>query len=247
MRSHLLADSGGLTYHVRALRYRKSLWQPFAMQVARWLAAWQPAQRELVIIGPSAGYTLDACFLARFSRITILEPDPLARRLLARRFPAQHFERESLDCCAGIHGPAMLRARFPQAAFLFSNVLGQVVSQLDPRWPQALLEAMQGASWASYHDLVACSEAPARSGERHIKEDETLESLLADFWAPDAPQGTRRTLTLHDHGSFGVLPAQSCAVWSITPRQHHLVAWMSISVEGSSMTIPPMIGIGGRS
>ncbi len=240
----LLDDSGGLSYHLRALRYRQHLWQPFTQQVGRWLQAWQPPQSELVIIGPNAGYTLDAGFLGRFRRITILEPDPLARWLLARRFPACRFEHEVLDCCAGLHGPAMLRARFPDAAFLFANLLGQVISRLDQGWPAALQEALQGASWASYHDLAACNKAPAFAGELKLKGRESLAAILRRYW----PTGeARQPLTVHDHGSLGVLPASACAPWSITPRQHHLVGWSSMIVVGSSRVMPPMIGIGGRS
>lgn len=236
---HLLNPSGGLVYHWRALRHRRKLWQPFITQVAQWLAQWQPVQKELVIIGPSAGYTLDANFLARFARVSILEPDPLARALLRRRFPAQHFQYDNLDCFAGLHGPLALRQHYPQAAFLFANVLGQKLAQLDPRWPARLQRAMQGCSWASYHDVVASSRAP-RSGEaRSFRAGETLEQVLSAFWAGGE-------LELFDHGSFAVLPADEYAVWSITPQQHHLVAWMSIKVEGSS-SILPNTGIGGRS
>ena len=76
---HLLAPSGGLVYHLRALRHRHGLWAPFQRVVADWLAGWQPGRRELVIVGPSAGYALPAGFLRRFERVTALEPDPLAR------------------------------------------------------------------------------------------------------------------------------------------------------------------------
>lgn len=243
----LLDDSGGLSYHFRALRYRRSLWQPFTRQVALWLGAWQPPEDTLVIIGPNAGYTLDAAFLGRFTRIVILEPDPLARWLLARRFPACRFEHEVLDCCAGVHGPAMLRARFPGAAFLFSNLLGQLIDRIDPRWPAALLDAMQGASWASYHDLAACSEAPRRDSALKLKGSETLEAILQRYWPGDASGRGGRERRIHDHGSFEQLPAQACAPWSITPRQHHLVAWSSMIVVGSSRIMPPITGMGGRS
>lgn len=222
----LLDASGGLVYHARALRWRRSLWQPFGGIVAGWLQAWQPTCEELVIIGPSAGYTLDAAFLAGFRRIVILEPDPLARALFRRRFPGLTVASERLDCLAGTHGPAMLRACFPQAAYLFANLLGQFVTGLDPQWPQALLTTMQGARWASYHDVVACTESPACHGPRRARVGEDLESLLAAFW-PAADDGPR-LLELHDHGSFEHLPASEHAVWSLTPRQHHLIGWTSV-------------------
>lgn len=238
--SSLLNDSGGLGYHWRALRYRRRLWQPFIAQIAHWLAAWQPPQTELVIIGPSAGYTLDAGFLARFAKVSILEPDPLARALLRRRFPAVRFQHGQLDCFAGLHGPLALRQHYPQAAFLFANSLGQQLAQLDPRWPAQLQQAMQSCSWASYHDVVASSRAPHTAIGRKFQTGESLEQLLAAFWSGGE-------LELFDHGSFGVLPAQEHAAWAITPQQHHLVAWMSISVEGSSTNMLPNTGIGGRS
>ncbi len=68
---HLLSPTGGLVYHLRALRHRRGLWAPFHRAVANWLAGWQPG-RELVIVGPSAGYALPAGFLMRFERVTAL-------------------------------------------------------------------------------------------------------------------------------------------------------------------------------
>jgi len=239
MHDRLWDASGGLVYHWRALRHRRRLWQPFIKQVAQWLECWQPAQQELVIIGPSAGYTLDANFLARFARVSILEPDPLARALLRRRFPAVNFQHDNLDCFADLHGPLALRQHYPQAAFLFANSVGQQLTQLDPRWPARLLQAMQGCSWASYHDVAASNRAPRSSEARSFREGDSLEQVLSAFWSGGE-------LELFDHGSFAVLPAEAHATWSITPQQHHLVAWMSIKVEGSS-SILPNTGIGGRS
>jgi hypothetical protein len=238
---HLLDPSGGLVYHWRALRYRQALWQPFVAQVAAWLASWQPPQRELVIVGPSAGYTLNAAFLARFDRVTVLEPDPLARWLLQRRFAAIRFEYAELDCLGGLEGLQMLAASFPHAALLFSNVLGQKLADLPAAWPTALQRAMQGHSWASYHDVMASARAPMRTEAREMKAGETLEEVLAGFWSAAGGE-----LEIFDHGSFGRLPAQAHAAWSLTPQQHHLVAWSSIRVEDSSSMLPNT-GIGGRS
>lgn len=236
---HLLSDSGGLAYHWRALRHRH-LWQPFIANVAQWLEAWNPPQDELVIIGPSAGYTLDARFLGRFAQVIILEPDPLARALLRRRFPLVRFRHDPLDCFAGLHGPLALRQQYPQAAFLFANSIGQQLARLDSRWPAHLLSALQDCSWASYHDVLASSRAPFTTGARLSQDGESLEQLLAAFWSGGE-------LEVFDHGSFGVLPAAWHAAWSITPQQHHLVGWTSISVEGSSTSMLPNTGIGGRS
>lgn len=240
MRSHLWHASGGLVYHWRALRYRRHLWQPFVAQVARWLAGWQPAQEELVIVGPSAGYTLDASFLARFARVTILEPDPIAKSRLRRRFAGIPFEEGRVDCFSGMDGPRALSQAYPRAAILFANSIGQQLERLGPRWPAALQAALQGHSWASYHDVIATAQAPRQNVVAVHESGASLEEVLAGFW----PGGE---LALHDHGSFGVLPAQAYAIWSITPQQHHLVGWSSITVVGPSSIMPGNSGISGRS
>ena len=55
LRDHLFDPSGGLTYQLRALRYRRSLWAGFHAVVAGWLSEWRPDCRNLVMIGPNAG------------------------------------------------------------------------------------------------------------------------------------------------------------------------------------------------
>jgi hypothetical protein len=224
LRSHLWDASGGLVYHWRALCYRRRLWRPLIALVARWLSNWQPSQDELVIIGPSGGYTLDTAFLQRFKRIVILEPDPLARWILRRRFPAIHFAEANLDCFATLEGPALLAHSFPDAAFLFSNVIGQMLERSGGEdWSDALLEAMQHRSWASYHDVMATAVQPSHSGPVAAMREEGLAETLAHFWRGG-------DLPLHDHGSFGLFAVREYTVWSITPQQHHLLAWSSISV-----------------
>ena len=65
----LFNPTGGLVYHWRALRYRNSLWAPFRQAISRHLDAWDPPEKELVVLGPSAGYTLPPDFLERFDRL----------------------------------------------------------------------------------------------------------------------------------------------------------------------------------
>lgn len=228
LRRHFFDASGGLVYHWRAWRYRRTLWQPFVAQVAHWLAGWQVPQDELVIVGPSAGYTLDAAFLARFARIIVLEPDTFAKSRLRRRFSGISFEEGRVDCFSGQHGPSALVEAYPQAAILFSNSIGQQLAQLDPAWPEALKAALVGHSWASYHDVVASAQAPAKTQAQSFDSGARLEEVLAGFWSGGE-------LIVHDHGSFDCLPVQAYATWSLTPQQHHLVGWWSsITVSGSS-------------
>lgn len=212
--------SGGLIYHARALCYRQSHWQAFCVQTARWLDSWQPPGSKLLIVGPSAGYTLPGAWLARFARIDVLEPDPLARWLLGRRFPGRCFHAGTLDCFAAPDGPAQLAAAYPEHAILFANVIGQMFGSTGAAdWLGALQHALRGHSWATYHDVIATDTPPVCMRAAMHPAGTPLEEVLRDFWPVAA-------LSVHDHETFGVLPGESAyAVWSITPRQHHLVAW----------------------
>lgn len=217
-----LSPSGGLTYHLRALRWRHRLWAPFRARVAAWLAAWQPPCSELLLLGPSAGYTLDPAFLARFAAIHTVEPDPLARWLLRRRFPGlplRFLDLQAFDEA----GPARLAAGHPAAAILFANLLGQVhdtdaTAALAPR----LVAALAGRHWASYHDLLSASARPTRpcAGLDRLAADPT--ALARRLWAG---QG----IEVADHGTAGLAGGgpSELALWPLTPRRWQLVAWVS--------------------
>jgi hypothetical protein len=250
LRPRLFDAGGGLRYHGRAWRHRL-LWLAYCRQLAAWLAAWQPPERQLVIIGPSAGHTLGATFLARFDRIVVLEPDPLARWLLRRRFPACRFQADHLDCFASQDGPVWLARLYPEAAFLFANVIGQYLPGAG--WATTLVAAMQSRSWASCHDLLASPRTPAQRAAQTVSAGMVLESLLEKFWSGGE-------LPVHDHATWGLLPLQQAAIWSITPSQHHLVGWHAqISAArdaaggnaqecaAESASARPKTGIGGRS
>ena len=127
----LFTPSGGLVYHARALRYRNGLWAPFREALADWLRQHLAVADELILVGPSGGHCLPIAHLSRFGRVLVLEPDPLARRILALRLRGArlHFEHRDLlvqPLLTGRPGlDALLRQR-PQAAVLFCNLLGQV-------------------------------------------------------------------------------------------------------------------------
>lgn len=231
---HLLAPSGGLVYHLRALRHRHGLWAPFHRVVAGWLAGWQPARRELVIVGPNAGYALPTGFLMRFERVTALEPDPLARWLLARRPDAGRLGFSCLDCLATPDGLAHLAAAHPNAAILFSNVLGQVAAPADD-WRSLVARHLAGHAWASYHDVISTTAHPKHgSGQAIAIDDRSLEATLARLW----PGGT---IELTDHETFrlGGEQAHRYAIWQITRQRWHLVEWADNSASTSSCAQPP--------
>ncbi len=229
----LLHASGGLLYHLRAWRWRHTRWQPFHSEVARWLDAWRPDASHLVLIGASGGYALNGRFLGRFQRITVLEPDALARRLLRRRFADFEFEFADSSGLARKDGPARLAQNHPDAAFLFCNLLGQkLVGQgaghQRQAWLQALQAALLGREWASWHDLVSSLRRPDRFAPLLLPELEPLDDLLARFWHGGE-------LEIHDHDCAGMLSKsfRQYAVWQLAPGRYPCVEWLVSTQYGN--------------
>ena len=223
----LFHPSGGLAYHLRAWRYRHTLWHPFHAEVRRWLADWQPQASHLVLVGPSGGYALEGAFLARFSRITVLEPDPVARALLQRGFPWTSFQFESHADLVQADGFQRLAARYPHAAFLFCNLLGQPLlgqgrGQGRQTWLSGLQPALTGRDWASWHDLVSTERMPDQGEPFGLAQAEPLDTLLGRVW-----QGGE--LAIHDHEMSGLAPGlpRQYALWPLFPGRFHLIEWFA--------------------
>lgn len=216
-RDYLIHPSGSLVYHWRAWRYRDTLWRPFRHRVDAWLAQWHPTPGHLVLIGPSAGYTLSPSFLGRFQRISVLEPDRLARHLLQRRFPAIHF-----DFHPALTRPESLLESFPEAAYLFCNVLGQAwTGAEESHWHRSLEASLAGQAWASYHDVVSTGRRPDSIDAIDLPAMVPFDDLLGRFWL-------HGDLTVDDHGTFGLfaeLPRRY-ALWQLTPGRFHLIEWL---------------------
>lgn len=226
LRDHLFDPSGGLVYQWRALRHRRRLWAPFHREVASWLEAWQPQREELVIVGPNAGHALPAGFFSRFERVVALEPDPLARWLLARRGDAGRLLAGQLDCLATADGLAALAASYPQAAILFSNVLGQVAAPAED-WATLIARHLPGHAWASYHDVVSTAQRPQRSAGCTVDQAESLAATLQRFWQA-------REISVVDHETFrlGRTGPHRYAPWQITPGRWQLVEWTAHAAGG---------------
>ncbi|MBS0356451.1 MAG: hypothetical protein JSR83_21400 [Proteobacteria bacterium] len=230
LRDHLLDPSGGLVYHLRA-RLQRGRWAAFHAAVASWLDTWQVVEQELVIVGPNAGYALPDGFLGRFDGIFALEPDPLARRLLARRRDATTLRFDRLDCLRTPDGLAWLAARFPHAAFLFSNVLGQISAPAGD-WSTLLRHHLAGRTWASYHDVISTLATPGCRDALTIMEAESLETTLARFWPGQA-------LTVTDHATFhlGGTGPFAYAPWPIAGARWHLVEWVAHRAQDQAQVL----------
>jgi hypothetical protein len=237
----LLTPSGGLVYHFRALRYGSGLWAPFRANLADWLATTKlGCADELLLIGPSAGHCLPLAWLARFERLTLLEPDPVARGLLALRLPQRNIETEPRDLVLAplLSGAAALDAvleRRPRAAVLFCNMLGQLHFELTDdehlrfqgEFARRIVPALGGHAWASFHDRWSFDLEPDPAlPERLEFERKPEETTLAEAWfGADGP-----TVTALDHGTSQLFPdvlPHCYFAWQITPHALHVVEAVS--------------------
>jgi hypothetical protein len=243
-----LNPAGGLRYHLRGLRHGNSLWWPFRFALAEWLYTWQPPERRLVLVGPSAGYCLEPLTLERFDEIVCLEPDPVARFLFSRRLrraplerqPSLRFETRDLILDEPARFGAFL-AELGDAAVLFSNFLGQLrvllgVSGPDPRLDavkHGVAQAIEGRSWASFHDRVSGSLPPDGRGSVGSEQRLTDEELTDTYYGGHTLDSEVRDIIsksddkpLIDHLTEGLFPADRphrYFVWELEPGQYHLI------------------------
>lgn len=226
--------SGGLAYHWRALRHGRQ-WRAFHTQVGQWLAGWPCDAPTLILVGPSAGYALNAHFLARFAHRVVLEPDPLARWLLRRRFPelAWSFARE--DVFADDQALERLADTHPQAAFLFCNVLGQVFdADALGAWLAHRADWFDHHCWASWHDVFSSDRPPGRlpTAAEAALPPEAADSVARALWA-------NQRCAVEDHGSFGWRPGARHALWQLTPRQWHVIGFLAHTPASHEALIAP--------
>jgi hypothetical protein len=180
-----------------------------------------------VLLGPSAGYVLSRAFLERFSRISVLEPDPLARWLLQRRFPGLTLSWGDPLGLTRRDGFSWLAAEYPDATFLFCNLLGQALQGMDMKgrnaWLAGMAPSLAGRSWASWHDLASTSRAPYRQPCLELPRAIPLDALLERYWSGGV-------LEIIDHETAGLCPElpRQCAIWHLAPERWHLIEWLGV-------------------
>jgi hypothetical protein len=231
--------AGGLSYHLRALRFSERLWAPFRWPLGEWLLSWQPPEPTLVLVGPSGGYNLQPFLLERFERVVILEPDALAHWIFRYRLSRVPLERRPrLEFIQQDHLAfhperlAPLLAELGPSAILFCNVIGQLRFLLDvddSRGPRtssvkdAVRGAIAGRSWASFHDRVSGQLAPTI--EEAVGSDHrwsSSELIDAAYYAG----GEAVDAALLDHDTGGFFPEHLPHVyfrWELEPGTFHLI------------------------
>lgn len=229
--------SGGLPYHFKAFRYGHSLWYDFRFQLRDWLNDFKPQSEQLLLFGPSAGYFLPDPLLHHFQEIIVFDPDPTARLL----FKWQH---SKISITKWIHEDRLSHWEngkcssepfektlkvYPNAAILFCNVLGQIplihreeikAHETEfAQWQKDVTTLLLKREFASFHDMYSGSKkfllpkpgAVIKPGEQ------------ARFYFDEKAAGNNFTLTDHlTNGLFQNLPRRYF-VWSVTPKQHHLI------------------------
>jgi hypothetical protein len=160
--SALLGPTGGLSWHLTALRQRRH-WRRSLERIAQWLAQWQPGTDELLVLGASAGWCLPLPFLQRHRAIHCVDIDPVAGALFrfrlgrALRQAGTSVTWERADCV--LHLTPILQAH-PRSAILFANILGQHGLRARPQARaqadlDGLASRLQGRRWASFHDRLS--------------------------------------------------------------------------------------------
>ena len=225
-----MSPSGGLLWHLRALRYRRH-WRPFRAAIGRWLEDWPHGRDHLLLLGPSAGWCLPSAFLAGFRSIHAVDLDPLAPWLFDRlhgaglRRAAVGVRWQQADIFATL-GP-LLRS-FPQHAVLFGNILGQrrlycsdvATAEADLR---RLTGALRGRVWASFHDRLSIDREVAG---RPVEAVQASRSLASEELAMRFGGGGVWT----DHLTAEVIAGDVACLylpWPLMPGRLHIVeaAW----------------------
>lgn len=234
----LLNAAGGLRYHLRAFRYRERLWGDFARALAHWLEAWAPPTRALLLVGPSAGYCLPGPWLAGFATVDALDPDPVARLLLPRRFPllrgrVRWHDASYLAPTAGGLSPTGLEALardFPAHAILFCNLIGQL-PLLHPAaaalpsfatWKRGLERTLADRQWATFHDRLSGPLAPRLAGPGDASATPLADEELIDRFYLGQPS---RRVELETHLTGDLFPGypRRYLSWEIVPGWFHLI------------------------
>jgi hypothetical protein len=203
------------------------------------LREWSPPERAILLVGPSAGHCLPFVWLRGFERVAAGDPDPMARVLFTRRFGREvpWSARDYFTPKRGrfeIDGVRELLAEYPGHAVLFCNFLGQVPF-LAPKasfeesfvlWKRKLPEALEGRSWASFHDRMSGGLRPALDAPRDIDSPLSDPAIVREFY--EAPNG-ERVIELSEHLSGDLFPGRPRRFfsWELSPGTWHLIEGVS--------------------
>ena len=149
-------------------------------------------RKQLVLIGPSAGWMLPTAWLAQFGDIQAWDIDPLAAPLFRWRHGhvlKRHGIAWHLHAGDGLALLDDLVRSMPEAFFWFDNVLGQLrfTGQDLPnieRQLRQVQEQMSSVSWGSVHDRMSgrCSPSGAMPPSQQGLAPLAMNSPQAQTW-----------------------------------------------------------------
>ncbi len=230
----LWRPSGGLAWHWRARRAARR-YGPFRLAIESWLTEWSPPCTRLILVGPSAGWTLPGAWLSQFQEILAIDLDPLARWFFTLNHPGLNDRSVTwLRSDLVTELPRRLAA-WPDAAVLFCNVLGQLaVEREDHELVLAELPRMlRRHHWASFHDCYTGDVSRHEfdsigpiSLQRRMSADDLQRLGLSGEW--------------RDHGTGQLFPAQHLRAyfpWWILEDKLHWIEAATISPQAMTTQI----------
>lgn len=225
--------TGGLVYHWRALKYSSSLWKSYHKNIAEWLAEWPQKNERLLLVGPSAGYSLTNEFLSRYKKIVVNELDSCARYLFKKKFYKSDIDFIKTDLLGTTRD--LVPDQFItyinsnlSCDILFANVLGQIsiLTANNPEkfisWSSKLKKGIQSKNFASYHDLFSFKGSYRWKSESILCDGAVEEDrLVREFIDSDS----LTQIELMDHWTQNLMSLGRRRVlhWEIAPKQHHLI------------------------
>lgn len=240
----LLNLSGGLYYHLRAVRYSRGLWKNYSNSVTLWLKNWQTQKSKLIVIGASGGYCVNFSSLP-FEEMLVNEIDPLARYIFKKRYAgAKKVSFESRNFLSPENGK--FRAEklicwlesYPDYAILFSNVLGQLPALFAEEWKASgaeylknLFEYLKDRDWATFHDRVSLERGVARLPHNlEVFFQESLRPIKTPELCSHFSGGQKAaTFIDHETDDFVSGPVRYF-LWPLTPQKVHVIEGFQSSV-----------------
>ncbi len=241
--SGLFNVAGGLPYHALARRYHSMLWSDYARQVEQALVQWAPPGDELVVVGPSGGWLLPNRLLKRYVHVTAIEPDPMARWLLRRRFPQVVWSFDVHDYFTpygdrpwreGLHH---LAQQYPSQPIYFAEFLGQfiglypdavareeagvvVATSAYSAWKEEFQQVFRHRPVFSSHDRLVAREAP-HTAVVDLSDELPAADLALRLWQP--------AVAAADPLSGQLFPGRprQVAIWQRQPGYWHAMELVS--------------------
>ncbi|NBY14482.1 MAG: hypothetical protein EBQ76_07090 [Betaproteobacteria bacterium] len=237
-----MASAFDLHWHWRAWRAQER-WSQSKSDIEAWLCS-QPKSHEcLLLLGGSAGWMMSDRFLDRFTRVVLMDMDPLAGPLfrLRHRRALQGSRKTFVSLKADMHVqlPQLLEDE-PHALVLFDNLLGLDTLQTrsieaTQRRLSALSSLLEGRDWGSIHDRFSGPGGalpPLSSSTFHRLSDEAFSPTELIRVVGGSGEWT-------DHSTHGIFPGgvpTRFVAWPIVPGYWHWLqaGWVGPSFQGSS-------------